>query len=629
MKNAQRKRDGFETTPFFEAAWYLRRYPDSARLPLTAAQHFKRIGGPLLRSPGPQFSSRYYLDQNPDVAAAGIPPLDHYIKAGLQEGRQPHPPAMGDIELTTLSRVLQLRNLLETGGLDDGPLETLQEIARQAHSPASALAKEVLAFWALRQGDKAKALDWFAQRLGAAPPQSLLARLAPVMRLGLGHAAGDKTLAMAPETVDLHLAAMSVAGTVENSAQHLNRALMLGGLAPLSLSDHSGPGLDRLQGDPGIPAKKEGSAPLVSVILAAFQAEATINTAVSSILSQSWRNLELIVVDDASPDRTASIVAQVAKRDPRVKLINLPQNAGAYQARNIALEHVQGQHITLQDADDYSHPERLEKQMEFLRQHSGHAGCMGVQARCHEDLGITRWTGEGYLTFDALPSLILPADLFRNCLGHWDTVRAGADSELLRRIRKLFGDGSVSRIPQTAPILLQRDHRASATADKATGMDWFYYGARREYYEAQQFHHRHSDQLFYDGINRAFPAPAVLQRSTEIVLDHVYAGIMTACDAATDRLLNWLKADSESGHTAGLVPLYSSMMPMGGMALHPRIRAMIDGQNIRVLCHGETVSCGVYHRLSGQRIDEEHRYLPHVRTIDGLCVLAPGMIPAP
>jgi glycosyltransferase involved in cell wall biosynthesis len=99
----------------------------------------------------------------------------------------------------------------------------------------------------------------------------------------------------------------------------------------------------------------------VSVIVPAFQAEASIGRAVRSALDQTLRDLEVIVVDDGSTDGTADAARQAAANDERFRLIVQPHNAGVSAARNAALDIARGTWIALLDADDAFAAERLER----------------------------------------------------------------------------------------------------------------------------------------------------------------------------------------------------------------------------------------------------------------------------
>ncbi len=101
---------------------------------------------------------------------------------------------------------------------------------------------------------------------------------------------------------------------------------------------------------------------LVSVIIPAYNAEAYIGEALRSALDQTYENLEVLVVDDGSQDRTAEIVRDAAARDERVVLLQQP-NAGVAAARNLAIEHARGTYVAPLDADDTWYPEKIETQV--------------------------------------------------------------------------------------------------------------------------------------------------------------------------------------------------------------------------------------------------------------------------
>ncbi len=106
-------------------------------------------------------------------------------------------------------------------------------------------------------------------------------------------------------------------------------------------------------------------APLVSVIVPAYNAAQFITHTLESVARQTYRNLEIIVVDDGSTDDTAAIVRSFAARDPRVLLIQQP-NAGVAAARNAAIKAARGAFIAPVDADDLWKPEKIERQMRCL-----------------------------------------------------------------------------------------------------------------------------------------------------------------------------------------------------------------------------------------------------------------------
>lgn len=108
---------------------------------------------------------------------------------------------------------------------------------------------------------------------------------------------------------------------------------------------------------------------LVSIIIAAYNAEAYIKNAIVSACNQTHRNIEVLVVDDGSADRTRDIITELARQDERITPIFCPQNIGVSAARNLAIERARGEWIGILDADDTLHPNRLERLLLFASHH--------------------------------------------------------------------------------------------------------------------------------------------------------------------------------------------------------------------------------------------------------------------
>lgn len=123
---------------------------------------------------------------------------------------------------------------------------------------------------------------------------------------------------------------------------------------------------------------------MVTVIMPARNAEETISKAIFSVLNQSFKNWQLLVVDDGSTDNTASLVNTFAMADSRIKLLRQTEWSGVAAARNYALQHVNTQFVAFLDSDDYWEPEKLTVQMHFLMQ-SGTAITYAPYRRVNND----------------------------------------------------------------------------------------------------------------------------------------------------------------------------------------------------------------------------------------------------
>jgi glycosyltransferase involved in cell wall biosynthesis len=113
----------------------------------------------------------------------------------------------------------------------------------------------------------------------------------------------------------------------------------------------------------------ETSGPLVSVLVPVFNVERYVSQALESIAKQSHRNLQVLVVDDCSTDRTRMIVEEFCDRDPRFQLIRNPSNLRIVKALNRALERADGAYIARCDGDDIMELDRIERQLAYLSAH--------------------------------------------------------------------------------------------------------------------------------------------------------------------------------------------------------------------------------------------------------------------
>ena len=113
---------------------------------------------------------------------------------------------------------------------------------------------------------------------------------------------------------------------------------------------------------------------LVSIITPMYNAEQYIRHAIESVLTQTYEDWEMIVIDDCSSDASYAIAASYAENENRIRLFSNNLNLGISNTRNIGLSKVKGRYIAFLDADDLWRPNKLEKQVEYMKQ-NGYAFC--------------------------------------------------------------------------------------------------------------------------------------------------------------------------------------------------------------------------------------------------------------
>lgn len=243
--------------------------------------------------------------------------------------------------------------------------------------------------------------------------------------------------------------------------------------------------------------------PLVSVIMTAYKACDTIDRAIESILSQNYKNIELIIVEDNSPDETYEYLK--AKYATKVKLLRTEVNSGTYVAKNLGMSEAIGDFITFMDSDDWSHPERISMQVNQLLLDETKVACQ---------TGHLRITNEGDVLFrkrgvnlDVPISLIIKREVL-NKIGYFDSVRASGDSEYINRIKTVYGSDAILQIP--APCILARQAEDSLTTSGATALTWAGMPkVRIDYRRSFREWHREGQNLFVllDSDSRVFSAP--------------------------------------------------------------------------------------------------------------------------
>lgn len=108
--------------------------------------------------------------------------------------------------------------------------------------------------------------------------------------------------------------------------------------------------------------------PLVSVIIPAYNSARYLPEAIESVLAQTYPHVEAVVVNDGSTDQSGEVLREYQARDPRVKVVNQP-NAGLPSARNSGIQASSGQFLCYLDADDVIHPDKIQKQLDYLLAH--------------------------------------------------------------------------------------------------------------------------------------------------------------------------------------------------------------------------------------------------------------------
>ncbi len=214
--------------------------------------------------------------------------------------------------------------------------------------------------------------------------------------------------------------------------------------------------------------------PLISVIMPIFNVEQFVKQAIVSILSQTEKNFELIIIDDASVDKSFEIVKKLQQTDARMSVTHNERHLGVAATANKAIGLASGQFLARMDGDDISLPERLRKQRMFL-QNNPHIIAVGGQFLIIDEKGTIQ--GQRFFptdhagiyhqtfTFTALsqPGLMINRKLLPpNFLFYNESFESAEETELVFR---LFQHGMVANITDT--ILQYRIHKNNTSLKSA------------------------------------------------------------------------------------------------------------------------------------------------------------------
>ncbi len=218
------------------------------------------------------------------------------------------------------------------------------------------------------------------------------------------------------------------------------------------------------------PARTDDGVPALSVVMPAYNAERYLNRAIDSILNQTFSDLELIIVDDASTDRTWELAKARAAEDARIRVYQNDTNLGVAATTNRGIERASAPLIGRMDADDISVPDRFEKQMRTFAANPHYAVLGTYASHTNEDeqvlsLSATgpaseqeynelRARGEPTMVFGG--TALFRKDLFESVGGFDESLRRAVDFELFDRMSDF---GPIVAVPE--PLLLYRLHEGS------------------------------------------------------------------------------------------------------------------------------------------------------------------------
>ncbi|MEU4421028.1 glycosyltransferase family A protein [Actinoplanes sp. NPDC024001] len=343
---------------------------------------------------------------------------------------------------------------------------------------------------------------------------------------------------------------------------------------------------DRLTAEADRPA--DPAEERVSVVVTAFRPGPGLLTAVRSIVAQSWPNLEIIVVDDASPPEHDAVLAEAESLDDRVRLLRLPANAGTYAARNAGVEAARGEFVTFQDSDDWSHPRRIELQLAPLLADPAVVATTSEGISVTDDLVMTRpGIRRGRVN---VSSLMFRRDAVTRRIGWFDAVRKAADSEFVERIEAAFGPRSVRRVARPLALIRLSEGSLSRSEIRAFWM----HPARTAYMSAYRCWHASGEPLRV-GPDRPFVAPAhLIGRPAASSYDVVLAADWRFLTGTQRAALAEIEALRRAGLTVAILHLEAlRSVDRQRRSLSPGVQRLINAGRLAQVLETDEVEAGV------------------------------------
>ena len=361
--------------------------------------------------------------------------------------------------------------------------------------------------------------------------------------------------------------------------------------------------------------------PKVSIILPVTGESEYLEDALLSLGSQTWEELEILVLLAAEADSAGQIARRIEEKDSRIRVIEYSDNGGFFDCLNKGLSEAAGEYVTCLPADSWAHSQRIGIQAEQLRRQPEIKANMVKCVRCDEKFRLHRGKDPDSYFFTDLFSLMFRREEILSELGYWDSVRRGGETEMLSRIRSRYGSASVVTL-EKGPLVWKRCRGSELdTFEGFVKWNYLYDSGLRRYRENYQSFHASGGRLYIPWPlqveKRPFPAPRYLLPEnipgTVRHFDVIDISDLRLPGGTTSSIGEELKAQKAEKMSTGLIqmPLYGFSR---GKPLSQRIKDRIDEDSIQWIGAEEEVSCDILILRHPPVLQDEKLFIPKVRT---------------
>lgn len=247
-----------------------------------------------------------------------------------------------------------------------------------------------------------------------------------------------------------------------------------------------------------------------------------------------------------------------------------PISLGTYGARNYGLNVSSADFITVHDADDWSHPQKIELQLQALIENPLAVASISHWARCTSDMNFETRV-DGTIVHRNVSSLMVRREVIDK-LGYWDRVSVNADTEYYYRILAAYGPESIIEVLPGVPLSLGRRHASSLTMQPQTHWKTQFGGVRKDYMDAAHEWHkecakRNNWYMPFSPLKRPFPIPELIDRSVVELGERVWPHILGHQSGADNKpcilLCGHASSTQKFGAERSLVDLAKAISQLG------------------------------------------------------------------
>ncbi|MBD3942547.1 glycosyltransferase [Microbacterium sp. NEAU-LLC] len=481
------------------------------------------------------------------------------FRAEVLESTCPRPEPSAPVDGIPLNTLLAILEIVHTHGFDE-PIE---------HALLTLVFDRVVSGAALPQESRERFLGWLVQAGMSTQAREVLRR------------SKDSTWASLAFAAELEHPRFG--GTFAAMLRRLNEPYRRFGLEEISLEGEGETPSARLSARP---RSRAGAGPLVTVIMTCSDPGAVLLTSVSSLISQTYQDWELILMDDGSQVDSRPLLERVAMLDPRIRIVRNETSAGSFVRTNEALNLARGVFVAMQGVSEWSHPHRLEIQVRDLQANPMRLANTIFEAHITENFDLLDDQGARLIASER--ALMFRREPVLAAIGYYDSVRFGADVEFRDRIESVTRRPVPGLLPG-APLQFalcetadSRDRSRAGTADAAESV--IYASATRWFLERVKAGAQ-DPYLAFPLSSRPFHAPSrwrsIDARSSEydliVVLDGRESSIREDFHAI---VVDELRTAAAAGLRAAILQSDSPIGPQETTHFPAELQALIDADVI-------------------------------------------------